>query len=162
MTFISDYNSPLGKIVLASDGENLIGLWFDEQKYFGSRLLPPIETRELPIFLTTKRWLDAYFAGENPDFVPPLRLIGTPFQQTVWQLLQKIPYGQTTTYGNLSREICKLTNRQRMSAQAIGGAVGRNPISLIVPCHRVVGANGALIGYAGGIERKQFLLELER
>ncbi|MBQ6173181.1 MAG: methylated-DNA--[Clostridia bacterium] len=153
--------SPLGMILLASDGEALTGLWFDGQK--GAPVLPDdVEEERLPVFDEAGRWLRVYFAGCEPDFTPPLRPGGTAFQQTVWGLLRRIPYGETVTYGRLSEETARLLGRPRMSAQAVGGAVGRNPISLIVPCHRVIGADGSLTGYAGGLRRKEYLLTLER
>ena len=157
MDYITHYNSPLGGITLASDGKALSGLWFDGQKYFGSTLgTQTEECVNLPIFDKTCRWLDIYFSGRNPDSTPSLSLHGTVFQRRVWEALLTIPYGQTVTYGELARRIrCR-------SAQAVGGAVGRNPISIIVPCHRVVGASGALTGYAAGLDRKRALLELEQ
>lgn len=155
--FTANYHSFLGDITLASDGEALTGLWFDGQKYFGSTLgAQHKEHEDLPVFDETRRWLDIYFSGQKPDFTPPLLLQGTTFQRHVWEALLSIPYGQTVTYGELARRFgCH-------SAQAVGGAVGRNPISIIVPCHRVVGANGNLIGYAAGLDRKRALLELEQ
>ena len=154
-------SSPLGGITLASDGEALLALCFDGQKYF-ERSIPTGGTeRALPLFTRAEDWLAAYFGGEKPDFTPPLRLRGTAFQQAVWALLLTIPYGETRTYGELSRALAREMGRPGLSAQAVGGAVGRNPVSLIVPCHRVVGAHGALTGYAGGIARKEALLRLE-
>lgn len=157
MFYTAYYRSSLGNIMLSSDGEALTGLFFDGQRYFGSMVDAQHEKRAvLPIFKETSRWLDIYFSGRKPDFMPTLELRGTPFQQRVWKELLTIPYGQTVTYGELARRIgCR-------SAQAVGGAVGRNPIPIIVPCHRVVGTNGALTGYAGGIDRKRALLELEQ
>lgn len=161
MTCINHYNSPLGGITLASDGENLTGLWFDGQKYFGTGLPKQVETKALPIFGETKRWLDIYFQGKEPDFIPLLSFETTPFRKAVWQILLAIPYGQTMTYGEIAGRIAKQKGLAHMSAQAVGGAVGYNPISIIVPCHRVVGANGSLTGYAGGIDKKIRLLTLE-
>lgn len=161
MIYRSDYASPLGTITLASDGEGLTGLWFSGQKHYGAGLSPDAIRDEKP-FRAAKRWLDAYFSGVRPDALPPLRSRGTPFQLAVWQLLLAIPYGETTTYGALAREYARQSGRERMSAQAIGQAVGRNPISIIIPCHRVCGAGGAPTGYAAGVERKQWLLALER
>lgn len=155
MDYIAHYDSPLGCITLASDSEALTGLFFDGQKYFGSTLGAQTEEHNLPVFDEARRWLDSYFSGREPDFKPVLSLCGTPFRQRVWGMLLAIPYGQTLTYGELARRLGV------RSAQAVGGAVGHNPISIIVPCHRVVGANGSLIGYAGGIERKRVLLKLE-
>ena len=162
MTYRASYRSPLGAITLASDGEALTGLWFEGQKYFGSTL--PAETKQgdCPVFAQAKRWLDSYFAGEKPDFTPPLHPEGSAFQQAVWALLLEIPYGKTTTYGALARKLAEKQGLTHMSAQAVGGAVGHNDISLIIPCHRVVGASGSLTGYAGGVDKKIKLLELER
>ncbi|MBQ9411514.1 MAG: methylated-DNA--[Oscillospiraceae bacterium] len=155
------YGSPLGGITLASDGEALTGLWFDGQRFFPHSLGEEREGTFLPVFSQTAQWLDVYFTGREPDFTPPLRPAGTPFQSEVWALLLEIPYGKTVSYGSLAREIARRRGIVRMSAQAVGGAVGRNPISLIIPCHRVVGTDGSLTGYAGGIETKRKLLELE-
>ena len=156
MDYTQRYRSPLGGITLASDGEALTGLWFDGQKYFARTLDGNHEEKNLPVFGQAMQWLDQYFSGQNLGFVPPLRPRGTAFQKAVWDILLSIPYGQTVTY----REIADRLGRG-MSAQAVGGAVGRNPISIIIPCHRVIGTNGSLTGYAGGIERKARLLELE-
>ena len=161
MEYTHAYTSPLGGITLASDGEALTGLWFDGQKYFGRGLSAAREERVLPVFAETIRWLDIYFSGREPDFLPPLRARGTPFQERVWAALRAIPYGKTRTYGEIAAQIAQQTGRPRMSAQAVGSAVGRNPISLLIPCHRVVGANGSLTGYAGGVEKKRRLLLLE-
>ena len=160
MTFIQHYDSPLGGILLAADEIGLTGLWFDGQKYFARGLSPEREERELPVLLEAKRWLDIYFAGSQPDFCPPLHLTGSAFRQSVWEMLLQIPYGQTTTYGEIARQLAKKRGA-RVSAQAVGGAVGHNEISVIIPCHRVVGTNGSLTGYAGGMDRKVKLLELE-
>ncbi len=155
MQFIHRYPSPLGGITAASDGETLTGLWFDGQKYFAAGLEAGAQERDLPVFRRADRWLDDYFSGKATTFTPPLRPKGTAFQQAVWWLLLTIPYGETVTYGQLAARLgCA-------SARAVGGAVGRNPISLMIPCHRVVGADGRLTGYAGGVERKRLLLERE-
>lgn len=150
--------SPLGNILLSADEIGLTGLWFEGEKYYADALPREHIERETPILTDTKRWLDVYFTGREPDFTPPLHPAGSPFRQTVWQLLLEIPYGQTTNYGELAKRLGGV----RMSAQAVGGAVGHNPISIIVPCHRVVGANGSLTGYAGGLDRKIKLLEIEQ
>ena len=156
MDYTAHYMSPIGGITLASDGKALVGLWFDGQKYFAAGLAPVHEERQdLEIFAETRRWLDIYFSGKNPDFLPNIALRGSEFRKAVWRKLLEIPYGQTTTYGALARSMhCK-------SAQAVGGAVGHNPLSLIVPCHRVVGTGGKLTGYAGGIDKKEWLLHME-
>lgn len=150
------YDSPLGKMVLCCDGNALTAVVFEDQKY-GDLHIPLNAIQQAhPIFEQTIRWLSRYFRGEIPDSLPPIVLKGTPFQQQVWQALLQIPYGTTVTYGQLAKQLgCK-------SAQAVGGAVGRNPISILIPCHRVVGADGSLTGYAGGVGRKQFLLTLEK
>lgn len=157
MNYIAHYNSPLGGITLASDGQALVGLWFDGQRHFGSSLgTQAASPAELPVFDEVRRWLDVYFSGVKPNFTPQISLRGTAFQRRVWEMLLAIPYGQTVTYGELARHLgCRW-------AQAVGGAVGRNPVSIIVPCHRVVGADGSLTGYAGGIERKRALLDMEK
>ena len=155
------YHSPLGKITLAADKTGLTGLWFEGQKYFALHLEPEHEEKELPVFADAKRWLDIYFSGREPDFSLPLHFTGSDFQNEVWGILSAIPYGQTTTYGEIAKQLAQRREVPRMSAQAVGGAVGKNEISIIVPCHRVVGTNGSLTGYAGGIRRKIALLKLE-
>ena len=160
--YIHRYDSPLGGVTLASDGEALTGLWFDGQKYFADGLSAEHEERELPVFALVDRWLDIYFSGREPDFTPPLRLSGTPFRKAVWEVLLTVPWGRTVTYAQVAEAAAKRLGRPRSSARAAGGAVGRNPVSLIVPCHRVVGSGGALTGYAGGTDRKRRLLELEQ
>ncbi len=162
MIWICRYQSPLGAVTMAAKKEALIGLWFDGQKYFGSTLTKDWEEKELPVFDTAKRWLDTYFKGANPDFMPPLDTGGTEFQREVWEILKAIPYGKTITYGQIGAKIAEKRGLSSMSAQAVGNAVGRNPISILIPCHRVVGASGSLTGYAGGIEKKRALLTLEK
>ena len=162
MDCLHHYVSPLGAMTLASDGQNLIGLWLDGQKHFACNLEGDAEEKDLPVFEETVRWLDAYFGGNAPDFVPSLAPRGTPFQKEVWDILLTIPYGKTMTYGDIAGILAKRRGFAKMSAQAVGGAVSHNPISLIIPCHRVVGANGKLTGYAGGLDRKAKLLSLER
>lgn len=147
---------------MACDGKRLTGLWFDGQKYFGDTL--PVgggKETMLPVFDLTVKWLDAYFNGEIPDFTPPIHLDSTPFRMEVWDILKTIPYGKTITYMDIAKIIAKNRGVERMSAQAVGGAVGHNPISIIVPCHRVVGSSGHLTGYAGGLDKKTALLHLE-
>lgn len=160
MRYTSEYVSPLGKMMLAADEEGIVGLWFEGQKYF-ARNLGVHEEKELPIFTETKRWLDIYFSGREPDFTPPLHITGTEFQAEVSSIMLTIPYGKTMTYGEIAVQIAKKRGISKMSAQAVGGAVGRNNISVIVPCHRVVGTGGSLTGYAGGIGKKIELLRLE-
>ncbi len=162
MQYISKYNSPIGKILLAADDVGLTGLWFEGQKYFALYLDREHEEKELPIFKKAKEWLDIYFSGKEPDFKLPLHFIGTPFQNEVWEILYSIPYGTTVTYGEIAKILADRRGIKQMSAQAVGGAVGRNEISIIVPCHRVVGVDGSLTGYAGGIDKKIALLRLEK
>lgn len=159
--YTDTYNSPLGEILIAADEEGLTGLWFKDQKYFALTLKDPIE-KKIPVIAETERWLDIYFTRKNPDFMPPLHPSGTPFQQQVWDLLLQIPYGETATYGQLAEKMAEEKGIKRMSAQAVGGAVGHNHISIIIPCHRVLGKDGSMTGYAGGIERKERLLLLEK
>lgn len=161
MQYISHYSSPLGTILLAADEIGLTGLWFEGQKYFALYLDKEHEERELPVLKQAKTWLDIYFSGREPDFKVPLHFTGTDFQNEVWEILYSIPYGQTTTYGEIAKRLAASRGLKRMSAQAVGGAVGRNEISIIVPCHRVVGSSGSLTGYAGGIDKKIELLKLE-
>lgn len=162
MTYTYHYHSPLGGITLSSNGTELTGLWFDGQKYWGDILPKEYEQKQLPIFEQSITWLDIYFSGKVPDFIPPLLMKTTPFRKAVWEILLTIPYGKTMTYGEIADSIAKQKGLVKMSAQAVGGAVGHNAISLIIPCHRVVGANGSLTGYAGGIDRKVQLLTLEK
>ena len=162
MIYTFHYNSPLGSITLASDGKSLTGLWFDGQKYFPHKLISESAEVELPIFTQTCNWLNIYFNGKIPDLTPPISLNTTPFRKAVYDILLTIPYGHTMTYGEIANIIAKQNGVERMSAQAVGGAVGHNPISLIIPCHRVVGADGSLTGYAGGLDKKIELLKLEK
>lgn len=163
MYYQTNYLSPIGGITLACDGENLVGLWLEGQKYFGGSLAAPLEVRgDLPIFRQVRSWLDRYFAGGRPDpSALPLAPAGSPFRQLIWRLLCEIPYGQVTTYGALAKQAAAQLGRDTMSGQAVGGAVAHNPISIIIPCHRVVGSSGSLTGYAGGISKKLWLLDLE-
>lgn len=162
MTHIQHYSSPLGGILLAADEIGLTGSWFDGEKYFADNLPAEHAERQTPILAEAARWLDIYFTGKEPGFTPPLHPIGSPFRQAVWEILLQIPYGQTTTYGEIARQLAEKQGLEKMSAQAVGGAVGHNEISVIIPCHRVVGTSGSLTGYAGGIDKKVKLLELER
>ena len=162
MDYIHHYESPLGGITMASDGSSLIGLWFDGQKYFADTLGRDYLERKLPVFEMADKWLDIYFSGKEPDFLPPLSMKTTEFRKEVWKILLAIPYGETMTYGEIARKMAEKRGISRMSAQAVGGAVGRNAISLMIPCHRVVGSDGSLTGYAGGLCRKEKLLRLEK
>lgn len=162
MMYTLHYDSPLGGILLAADEVGLTGLWFEGQKYFARTLDAVHQEQENAALSSAKHWLDIYFSGQEPDFTPLLHPIGSPFRQEVWELLRQIPYGQTTTYGALAEKLAAKRGLSRMSAQAVGGAVGHNEISIIIPCHRVVGTNGGLTGYAGGIDKKVKLLTLEK
>ena len=153
--------SLIGDVLLAADEIGLTGLWFEGQKYFANTLPNDHIQQETEILTEAKRWLDVYFSGEEPNFTPPLHPNGSTFRKAVWQILLEIPYGQTITYGEIARRIAVMKNTSHMSAQAVGGAVGHNEISIIIPCHRVVGTNGSLTGYAGGIDKKISLLKLE-
>lgn len=161
MQYTGRYLSPLGGIFLASDGDALTGLWFDGQKYFARTLEKAHEEMETPAFAAARRWLDIYFSGGKPGFDVPIRPAGTPFQIRVWRILRSVPYGGTISYGGIAARLAAESGGGMISARAVGGAVGRNAISVIVPCHRVVGADGGLTGYAGGIPRKIALLRLE-
>lgn len=159
------YKSPLGNIIICCDEqENIVGLWFENQKHFACNIDDKItENNDLKVFIQTKDWLKRYFTGKKPNIKEiPIRFIGNDFRKSVWKMLCKIPYGKTVTYGDIAKQIASQKGITKMSAQAVGGAVGHNPISIIVPCHRVVGKNGKLTGYAAGIDKKKKLLELER
>ena len=161
MVYTYHCTSPIGGITLASDSEALTGLWFDGQKYFPHKLISESTEAELPIFTETVKWLDIYFSGKEPDFTPTISLNTTSFRKAVYDILLTIPYGQTMTYGEIAHILAEQQGVERMSAQAVGSAVGHNPISIIIPCHRVVGADGSLTGYAGGLDKKTALLKLE-
>lgn len=163
MVYSATYPSPIGILTLASDGEHLVGLWIEGQKYFGAGFSEAmIPDKSLPIFSIAENWLDRYFSGEKPAPLElPLCPVGGGFRQMVWSMLCEIPYGQVITYGDIAEKMAVKMGKQSMSSQAVGGAVGHNPISIIIPCHRVVGSNGSLTGYAGGVDRKKKLLEWE-
>ena len=161
MVYTCKYKSLIGDILLAADEIGLTGLWFEGQKYFANTLPDEHIPQETEILTETIKWLDMYFSGEEPNFTPPLHPSGSSFRQAVWQILLQIPYGQTITYGEIARRMAEVKKVPRMSAQAVGGAVGHNEISIIIPCHRVVGTNGSLTGYGGGIDKKISLLNLE-
>jgi methylated-DNA-[protein]-cysteine S-methyltransferase len=161
MEYIHDIKAPVGILTVASDGENVSGLWIEGQKYFAKTLGGNVLKQNLLIFEYVQKWLDIYFSGEEPNFMPPLMPQGTLFQKSIWNILGKITYGQTATYGEIAKQY-ELENKGRhTSARAIGGAVGHNPISILIPCHRVIGKNGDLTGYAGGITIKHKLLQME-
>ena len=162
MIYTSKYTSPLGVILLAADEIGMRGLWFEGQKYFAHDLPNERTEAKTPTLAEAERWLDIYFAGKEPDFLPPLHPVGSRFRQEVWKILLQVPYGKIVTYGDISKKLAEKMGLKKMSAQAVGGAVGHNEISIIIPCHRVVGANGSLAGYAGGIDKKTKLLELEQ
>lgn len=163
MIYSTTYPSPVGVLTLACRNEQLVGLWMEGQKYFGDTLPEPMIASDTPtVFRTAKTWLEQYFSGKKPSISGlPLAPIGTVFRRDIWALLCEIPYGETTTYGELAKKMARKTGKMKMSAQAVGGAVGHNPVSIIIPCHRVVGADGSLTGYAGGCQTKIKLLELE-
>lgn len=163
MYYKTTYPSPVGILTLACGGDHLVGVWNEGQKYHGDTILKDmIENNNLPIFDSTKKWLDRYFAGQRPDISElPLAPLGSAFRQQVWRILCDIPYGKVVTYGDIAKQMAVKMNKKSMSSQAIGGAVGHNPISIIIPCHRVVGSKGSLTGYAAGVHIKVKLLELE-
>ena len=161
MEYIHDIKSPVGILTAASDGENVSGLWIEGQKYFAKTLGKNVLKQNLPIFEAVQKWLEIYFSGKEPDFMPPLMPQGTPFQKSIWSLLEKIPYRQTASYGEIAKQYEAENKGRHTSARAIGGAVGHNPISILIPCHRVIGKSGGLTGYAGGITIKHRLLQME-
>ena len=175
------YNSPLGKLTLASNGAALVGLWFEGQKYFGNTLDKKAQEFEIlhfggtnlesntksknhsaEVFAQTCKWLDEYFSAKIPNFTPPLEVCTSVFRQSVWEILLNIPYGKTMTYGEIAQILARQRGKAKMSARAVGTAVGHNPIALIIPCHRVIGSNNTLTGYAAGVGRKKYLLDLEK
>ena len=162
MQHICEYVSPIGPLTLSSDGENITGLWMKGQKYYGHTLEKETSEERVAVFDAAAAWLDAYFEGEAPPCLLPLAPRGSPFRQAVWKRLCAIPYGSVTTYGKIAQSVAREMGLPSMSAQAVGGAVGHNQISIIIPCHRVVGTDGGLTGFAGGIEKKKWLLALEK
>ncbi len=161
MQYTLTYKAPIGSLLLAGDETGLTGLWMKGGKYFADTLGAEYKEMETPILKDAKRWLDIYFSGREPEFMPPLHLSGSPFRMMVWDILKRIPYGNTMTYGEISFLAAEKMGKSRMSAQAVGNAVGHNPVSILVPCHRVIGAGGSLMGYAGGVDKKAALLMLE-
>ena len=162
MDYTYHYTSPIGGITMASNGESLTGLWFDGQKYFASTLSQRHVEKQLPIFDRTCEWLDLYFSGKSPDFMPPVFMYVSNFRRDVYEILMTIPFGKTMTYKEVADLIAKKHRIISMSAQAVGGAIAHNPISLVIPCHRVIGTNGKLTGYAGGLDKKEWLLNMEK
>lgn len=162
MTYICKTPSPIGMLTISSDGSNVTGLWLENQKYYAAALTEESREQDLPLFNNVRQWLDCYFSGSEPAITLPLAPQGNPFRQSVWKILCEIPYGAVTTYGAIAKQLAEQNEKKRMSAQAVGGAVGHNPISIIIPCHRVVGSDGSLTGYGGGLYRKIRLLQLEK
>lgn len=162
MDYTYHYSSPIGGITMASNGESLTGLWFDGQKYFASTLSQRHVEKQLPVFDRTCEWLDLYFSGKSPDFMPPVFMYVSNFRRDVYEILMTIPFGETMTYKEVADLIAKKHRIISMSAQAVGGAIAHNPISLVIPCHRVIGTNGKLTGYAGGLDKKEWLLNMEK
>lgn len=162
MKYIQHYSFTLGTMTMASDGNSLTGLWFNGQTNLCKASESNSIEKNLPIFKQTDKWLEIYFNGGIPDFTPPLSFKTTDFRRAVWNILLTIPYGRTMTYGEIAKKIALQQGLERMSAQAVGGAVGHNPIALIIPCHRVIGADGSLTGYAAGLDKKEALLRLEK
>lgn len=162
MYYTNHYGSPLGDITMASDGEMLTGLWFEGQRYFAATLPADHAEKNLELFSTVKLWLDKYFDGKEPDFTPPLYPQATDFRRLVYDILMTVPYGCTTTYSHVAEKVAKKRGIVSISARPVGNAIAHNPISIIIPCHRVIGSDGSLTGYAGGIDKKKILLELEK
>ena len=162
MDYTYHYSSPIGGITMASNGESLTGLWFDGQKYFASTLSQRHMEKQLPVFDRTCEWLDLYFSGKGPDFMPHVFMCVSNFRRDVYEILMTIPFGETMTYKEVADLIAKKHRIISMSAQAVGGAIAHNPISLVIPCHRVIGTNGKLTGYAGGLDKKEWLLDMEK
>ena len=160
--FTIKYDSPAGRLTLASDGDNLTGLWFEGQKYFGNGLSKEAMEQAVPVLDLARTWLDQYFSGQEPLVIVPLDPTGTPFQLKVWSRISSIPYGMVSTYGCLAKSIPNKNGRGLASPRSVGGATGKNPISILIPCHRVVGASDTLVGYAAGLKVKEFLLSLEQ
>lgn len=162
MKYISKYQSKIGSITLASDGEYLTGLWFDGQKYDRSGLSKDFVEKDLEIFQTTKDYLDKYFRGERPNFLPATKIKASDFRMMVFDILKEIPYGESKSYSDIAKEIAKRKKLDKFSARPVANAIGHNPISIIIPCHRVVGKDNSIRGYAGGVDKKIKLLELEK
>lgn len=161
MTYYDQIESPVGLLTVVSDGTSVTRLWIEGQKYSETEMREISKNPDLAVFKQVKEWMDCYFSGKDPGFLPPMAPAGGEFRQSVWNILREIPYGHLITYGDIARQIAEQRRTGRMSAQAVGGAVGHNPISILIPCHRVVGTHGNLTGYSGGLPIKVKLLELE-
>jgi methylated-DNA-[protein]-cysteine S-methyltransferase len=161
MEYVHRIKSPVGILTVSSDGKNISGLWIEGQKYFAKTLGKDVLEQNLPVFENAGKWLGIYFSGKEPDFMPPLMPAGSPFQKAIWNILCKIPYGQTTSYGEIAKQFNLANKGRHTSARAVGSAVGHNPVSILIPCHRVIGKNGDLTGYAGGLNIKLKLLQTE-
>ena len=163
MLYVSYYDSPIGKITLGARENVLVGAWFEGQKYYMDKIIEDFEEKkDLPVLDQAKYWMDRYFAGQDPDPEElPLAPAGSDFRKEVWKIIAKIPYGCTITYGKIAKILAVKRGAKSISPQAVGGAVGHNPISVIIPCHRVIGSDGSLTGYAGGLEKKEWLLAHE-
>ncbi|MHB9291292.1 putative methylated-DNA-[protein]-cysteine S-methyltransferase [Hollandina sp. SP2] len=162
MEYLHRIESPVGILTVSSDGKNISGLWIEGQKYFAKTVGKDVLEQDLPLFEDVQQWLSIYFSGKEPDFIPPLMPQGSPFQKSIWNILCKIPYGQTTSYGAIAKQLELENKGKHTSPRAVGSAVGHNPVSILIPCHRVIGKNGDLTGYAGGINIKLKLLQLEK
>ena len=161
MNYFYKYNSPLGEMTMISSNGNLAVLAFDGKEIFKKYSLLNFEEKNIPVFKLTAKWLNVYFSKNKPEFTPPLALIGSDFEKEVWSITQNVTYGKTSTYGKIAAEIAKRRGIKKMSSQAVGNALGHNPVAIIIPCHRVIGSDGKLTGYSGGIDKKAALLELE-
>lgn len=169
MTYTKIIDTPLGKALISADETGLTGFWFEKQRYYGKTCEDDVveykeahmDNQASAYLNEAENWLDLYFKGIDPGPIPKLHMIGSAFQLRVWEILLTIPWGKTMSYGEIAKQIAAERGIKRMSAQAVGGAVGRNPISVIVPCHRVIGSDGSLTGYGGGLDKKIALLNLE-
>lgn len=159
--YIYKYNSPIGVLTISSDGEDITGLWIKNRRCSENTKIIEVDADEISVLKKNQEWLHCYFDGKEPNFMPPIKIEGTEFRQSVWKILREIPYGQVITYGDIARKIALQRGKTKMSPQAVGGAVGDNPVSILIPCHRVIGGKGNLTGYGGGLDIKVHLLQLE-